>query len=845
MSAHYPFRAVENKWQNLWDTDGSHSTDTQNTDKPKYYVLEMFPYPSGRIHMGHVRNYTIGDVIARYKKSSGFNVLHPMGWDAFGLPAENAAIERDAHPGQWTFENIKAMRKQLQALGFAYDWKREIATCHPAYYGLEQKIFLDFYAKGLVYRRESFVNWDPVENTVLANEQVIDGRGWRSGALVERRKLAQWYLKITDYAEKLLEGLDTLKDWPEKVVTMQRNWIGKSSGAHFSFKISGSDEVVDVFSTRPETLFGASFVAISAHHPISQRLSVERDDIKAFIAACDQLGTSEEAIEKAEKVGVFTGLQVQHPLDDSKTVPLWIANFVLSDYGTGAVFGCPAHDPRDHAFAIKYNLPIYPVIKGLADHDHDYGRCAYEDDGVMVNSSFLDGLDVTAAKERSIAELEARRMGHRVIQYRLRDWGVSRQRYWGCPIPMIHCPSCGVVPVPEKDLPVTLPEDVTFDVPGNPLARHPSWKHTTCPSCGGQAERETDTLDTFFESSWYFARFVTPRAEEVFNKASVDQWLPVDQYIGGIEHAVLHLLYSRFFTKALKDCGYLSHDEPFQRLLAQGMVCHETYKTKAGEWVLPEDVEEIKGTFRRRSDGAEIIRGASIKMSKSKKNVVDPDEIIAAYGADTARLFVISDSPPERDFEWTQAGVQGVWKYLNRIWRLFDEIQAASTSAQNEAETKLLRLMHQTIDASAADLEHFHLNKYVARLREYTNGLENAVKTASQATLRQAYEALLLLLHPTCPHITAELWTKLGHTNPITTAAWPKADPNYLVQDSYNLAVQVNGKLRATLSVASGAQEDDIKSQALADENVKRAIGDLSIRKVILVPGKVLNLVVA
>ncbi|MFN7709511.1 MAG: leucine--tRNA ligase [Holosporales bacterium] len=844
MSSNYPFRAVENKWQHQWAQDGTHQTDISATDKPKYYVLEMFPYPSGRIHMGHVRNYTIGDVIARYKKASGFNVLHPMGWDAFGLPAENAAIERGAHPGHWTYENIKAMRTQLQALGFAYDWQREIATCHPNYYGLEQEIFLDFYAKGLIYRRESFVNWDPVENTVLANEQVIDGRGWRSGALVERRKLAQWYLKITDYAEQLLEGLESLTEWPEKVVTMQRNWIGKSYGARFHFKLLHSDESIEVFSTRPETLFGASFVAISAHHPISQRLSQENAEIKAFIAQCDQLGTSEEAIEKAEKLGIFTGLHVQHPLDSSRTVPLWIANFVLSEYGTGAVFGCPAHDPRDHAFAIKYGLALHPVIRPMDGDSHDYVRAPFEDNGIMVNSDFLDGLEVAAAKERIMTELESRHLGQRVTQYRLRDWGVSRQRYWGCPIPMIHCSQCGVVPVPKKDLPVTLPEDVTFDVPGNPLARHPSWKHTNCPTCGGKAERETDTLDTFFESSWYFARFITPRADEVFTKASVDQWLPVDQYIGGIEHAVLHLLYSRFFTKALKDCGYLNHDEPFKRLLAQGMVCHETYRTVAGEWVLPEDVEEVKGTYRRRSDGAEIIRGPSIKMSKSWKNVVDPDEIIAAFGADTARLFVISDSPPERDFEWTQAGVQGVWKYLNRVWRLLEEVQSAASVGDKSVDERLQRMMHQTIHASAHDLEHFHLNKYVARLREYTNGLEEALKGASADVLRQAYEALLLLLHPTCPHLTAELWAKLGHGTPITSASWPKADPAYLVQNTYNLAVQVNGKLRATLTVARDAQEDDIKAMALKDENVQRAMGAASLRKVIWVPGKVLNLVV-
>ncbi|MEP2815745.1 MAG: leucine--tRNA ligase, partial [Alphaproteobacteria bacterium] len=672
--ARYNVKENEQKWQAAWDDKGCFQVREDN-DRPKYYVLEMFPYPSGRIHMGHVRNYTLGDVVARYKKARGFNVLHPMGWDAFGLPAENAAIENKVPPAQWTRENIATMRRQLKTMGLSYDWDRELATCEPGYYRHEQKMFLDFLANGLVYRKESWVNWDPVENTVLANEQVIDGRGWRSGALVEKRQLSQWFLKITDYAEELLKGIETLDRWPDRVRLMQENWIGRSEGAHVRFQFDGRDGQLDIYTTRPDTLFGASFCAVAANHPLAQELARGNPDLADFVAECNRLGTSEAAIETAEKMGFDTGVKVLHPFIDGHTLPVYVANFVLMDYGTGAIFGCPAHDQRDLDFARKYGLPVLPVVapKGTDATAVTVGDEAFTDDGLLINSDFLDGLAVPDAKSKIIDRLEDMGIGTRAVNYRLRDWGVSRQRYWGCPIPIIHCGDCGIVPVPETDLPVELPADVDFSETGNPLARHPSWKHVACPTCGKPAERETDTFDTFFESSWYFARFCNPASDAPLDRAAVDYWLPVDQYIGGIEHAVLHLLYSRFFTRALKKCGYLSVEEPFAGLLTQGMVCHQTFKDAAGKWLLPSQVVFDGDAAKHAETGQPVTLGRSEKMSKSKKNVVDPEAIIGAYGADTARLFMLSDSPPDRDLEWTDAGVDGAWRYLNRLWRLVTE----------------------------------------------------------------------------------------------------------------------------------------------------------------------------
>src|SRR5579862_2034205 len=672
----YNARTAESRWQRVWDERGVFAT--RNDDpRPKYYVLEMFPYPSGRIHMGHVRNYAMGDVVARYKRARGFNVLHPMGWDAFGMPAENAAMANKVHPRAWTYENIATMKAQLKSMGLSLDWSREIATCDPQYYRHQQRMFLDFLGAGLVERKQSKVNWDPVDQTVLANEQVIDGRGWRSGAPVERKKLAQWFFRITDFADDLLAGLETLDRWPEKVRLMQKNWIGRSEGLRFSFELSNGEKV-DVFSTRPDTLFGASFIALSPEHPLSQRLSAGDPALAQFIAECRRLGTAEEAIETAEKRGYDTGLAAAHPFDSEWKLPVYVANFVLMGYGTGAIFGCPAHDQRDLEFARKYNLPVTPVVvpEGVAPQDFPVGDEAYTGPGRIANSRFLDGLDVDAAKVEVGRRLEKSGKGCAVTLFRLRDWLVSRQRYWGCPIPMVHCQACGVVPVPENELPVLLPDDARFDVPGNPLEHHPGWKHISCPRCGGAARRDTDTLDTFVDSSWYFARFCNTVTTDPVDSVAAHYWLAVDQYIGGIEHAILHLLYARFFTRALKRLGRLDIDEPFSGLFTQGMVCHETYRDASGQWISPNEVEKSGDVARRRDTGAPVTIGPSEKMSKSKKNVVAPEPIIALYGADTIRWFMLSDTPPERDIEWTETGAEGCWRFVQRVHRLVTEAAA-------------------------------------------------------------------------------------------------------------------------------------------------------------------------
>ena len=850
----YNASAIETKWQERWEDERCFTADT-GTEKPKYYVLEMFPYPSGRIHMGHVRNYTLGDVVARYRRARGFNVLHPMGWDAFGLPAENAAMERGVHPGKWTTENIAAMRTQLRGMGLSYDWDRELATCTPDYYQHEQRMFLRFLDKGLAYRKESWVNWDPVENTVLANEQVVDGRGWRSGAEVERRLLSQWFLKITEYADDLLDAIDRLDRWPDRVRLMQQNWIGRSEGAEVSFRLTragpDSSDSITVFTTRPDTLFGASFLAVAANHPIALALAEDDDAAADFVAECAKLGTSEAAVETAEKKGYDTDLYVAHPLDDSIELPVYIANFVLMEYGTGAIFGCPAHDQRDLDFANAYDLPVIPVV--LPD-DADAASfaitdTAYTGPGKLYQSRDWDGLGVEDGKRAAITALEASGSGTGRTTYRLRDWGVSRQRYWGCPIPIIHCDSCGQVPVPEADLPVTLPEDIDFDAPGNPLSNHPTWKDVNCPTCGGKAVREQDTFDTFFESSWYFLRFADPHHPEGFSREAAAYWMPVDQYIGGVEHAVLHLLYSRFFMRALRDTGYLEIDEPFAGLMTQGMVCHQTFRDSDGKWLFPTEVERDGAGWKQLETGGDVKAGRIEKMSKSKRNVVDPELIISKYGADTARLFMLSDSPPERDMEWTESGVEGASRFLKRLYRMAADpalAKAGGALPTEGAGGDLVRATHRAIDAMSGDIEGFRFNKAVAQLYTLANAIGDVKgdNDASAAARRFGIVTLTRLIYPMAPHIAEEMWQALGHDTMLAVTAWPEADPALLTDDSIEIGVQVNGKLRDTVSLPRDAEEDEARATALASAGVIRYLEGREPRKVIVVKNRIINVVV-
>jgi leucyl-tRNA synthetase len=849
----YNIKETEDKWRALWEERGCFAV-TEDSTKTKYYVLEMFPYPSGRIHVGHVRNYTLGDVVARYKKARGFNVIHPMGWDAFGLPAENAAIERGEHPAKWTYENISMMRDQLKSMGLSIDWSREIATCHPEYYRHEQKMFLDFYKKGLAYRKESVVNWDPVDNTVLANEQVIDGKGWRTGAAVERRKLNQWFLKITDYADELLDEVKKLDRWPEKVRIMQENWIGKSRGLQFKWQIAGTTDHIEVFTTRPDTLFGASFIALAPDHPMSEKLAGDKKGFKDFIRQCQSAGTSEEAIAQAEKIGFDTGLKATHPLL-GREVPVYVANFILMDYGTGAIFGVPAHDQRDFDFATKYKLPIIPVVIPESEDPKTFAVKdeAYVGPGKLANSQFLDGLDVEAAINAAIKKCEEIDNGFGTTQYRLRDWGVSRQRYWGCPIPFVHCDSCGLVPVPDDQLPVTLPEDVTFDKPGNPLFHHPTWKHTKCPQCKEDAQRETDTFDTFFESSWYQFRYCDARNEKLpVAKDKAAYWMPVEQYIGGVEHAVLHLLYARFFTKAMRDCGYINVDEPFLGLFTQGMVTHATYQDQNGRWLFPSEVKEEGDKFVKADDNSPVKLGRIEKMSKSKKNVVDPEDILNTYGADAARLFILSDSPPERDLEWTESGIEGAWRYVNKLYKTVMETREkfskpGETQPKNfsDAAEKLRRETHKAIDGVAKDIENFHMNKAVAKVRELSNAL-GGVKGNGEGeawALREGYEALIKIMNPMMPHLAEELWNALGHKTTLADESWPALDESLLAKDSITIGVQVNGKVRASITLPANASEDQAREEALAQDNVLKAMEGKQVRKFIYVPGKIVNVV--
>ncbi|HPE26714.1 leucine--tRNA ligase [Albidovulum sp.] len=848
----YDPATTEALWQKAWDEAGVF-TARRDSARPKYYVLEMFPYPSGRIHMGHVRNYTMGDVVARYKSSCGYSVLHPMGWDAFGMPAENAAMEKGGHPKEWTYGNIAVMRDQMRPLGLSIDWSREFATCDPEYYGQQQSMFIDFMEKGLVYRKNAVVNWDPVDMTVLANEQVIDGRGWRSGAEVERRELTQWFFRISDFAGELLEALDGLENWPEKVRLMQANWIGKSRGLQFAFDTVGAPEGFDrleVYTTRPDTLMGASFAAISPDHPLAKALEAGSPEVAEFVAECRRVGTSEEALEKAEKKGLDTGIRVRHPLDPAWELPVYIANFILMDYGTGAIFGCPAHDQRDFDFATKYGLAIPPVFVAEGAEETALGEAfvPMKSERVRYIRGFAGDAMQTGeeAVNAAIAHAEAKGYGKGVTNYRLRDWGISRQRYWGCPIPVVHCADCGVVAERKENLPVRLPDDVTFDVPGNPLDRHPTWRDCACPACGKPARRETDTMDTFVDSSWYYARFTSPRAATPTDSADVDYWMNVDQYIGGIEHAILHLLYSRFFARAMHICGHLPAKaiEPFNALFTQGMVTHETYSTRGADgrpvWQLPEDVIRDEAGARL-TDGTPVEVGPSIKMSKSKKNVVDPMDIITRYGADTARWFVMSDSPPERDVEWTASGADAAQKHLARVWRLAHEVttRGEGNAAQDEA---LLRAMHKTIAEVTTGIEGFAFNKAVAKLYEFTNTFSKS--DASAAAKRQAMLTMAQLMSPMVPHLAEDVWAMLGGSGLVSQAPWPKADPAMLVEDTVTLPIQINGKRRAEIVVPKDMPPAEVEKIALADEAVIKFLAGQPVKKLIVVPGRIVNVVV-
>jgi len=853
---YYDAPSIEKKWQDKWDKANCFIASIDHT-KPKYYVLEMFPYPSGRIHMGHVRNYTLGDVVARYRRANGFNVLHPMGWDAFGLPAENAAIERGVHPGKWTTENISTMRTQLKRMGLSYDWSKELATCKPNYYKHEQKMFLKFLDAGLAYQKESWVNWDPVENTVLANEQVVDGRGWRSGALVERRLLSQWFLKITDFADELLDALGNLDQWPDRVRLMQKNWIGKSEGARVKFTLENNSthehHHIEIFTTRPDTLFGASFIAIAPNHPLSLAIGETNKIAKDFISECASLGTSEATLETAEKKGVDSGFIAVHPLDSSIKLPVYIANFVLMDYGTGAVFGCPAHDQRDLDFANAYKLKILPVVlpDGKDANTFAITDIAYTGNGTLFNSHSWNGLDTGAGKKAAIESLIAADSGSGETTYRLRDWGVSRQRYWGCPIPIIHCKVCGAVPVPESDLPITLPEDVDFSSSGNPLANHPTWKHTTCPKCQGAAEREQDTFDTFFESSWYFLRYTDPDYADGINSEATAYWLPVDQYIGGVEHAVLHLLYSRFFTRALSKVGYLSLDEPFSGLMTQGMVCHQTFKDQNSKWLFPNDVMKEGNDWITIAGGHPVVAGRIEKMSKSKKNVVDPEQIIESYGADTARLFMLSDSPPERDMEWTESGVEGASRFLKRVYQMAQDqaLAPVGTAILPDSEGSalaLIRMAHKSIINLSDDIENFRFNRAVAQLHILANTIANVKlvdKGASEAK-RFGIETLAQLLSPLSPHVAEEIWQCLEHNGMLANTAWPKADETIAADEKVNIGIQVNGKLRDTISLPRDSDTADAEARALESPAVLRYLDNKTPKKIIVVKNRIINVVI-
>jgi len=837
----YNAQVTEPKWQAKW-RDSQVFTAKRDESRPKYYVLEMFPYPSGKLHIGHVRNYTMGDLVARYKAAKGFNVFHPMGWDAFGMPAENAAMKHNTHPGKWTYKNIAEMKGQFAALGLSLDWSHEFATCDVAYYGQQQALFLDMLDAGLAYRKNASVNWDPVDMTVLANEQVIDGKGWRSGAVVERKDLTQWFFKISEYNDDLLTALDSLQNWPDKVKLMQANWIGKSKGLQFSFITKGAPEGFDeleVYTTRPDTLFGASFAGISADHPLAKALE-SNPEVAAFTAECRRTGTSAEALEKAEKLGFDTGIKVVHPFDSSIELPVYIANFILMDYGTGAIFGCPAHDQRDLDFARKYGLEVTAVVSPDGN-DFSVENEAFTDAGTLINSDFLNGMDIESGKAEAIKRIEAAGMGEGKTVFRLRDWGISRQRYWGCPIPVVHCESCGVVPEKKENLPIELPEDINFDKPGNPLDRHPTWRNTTCPSCGGEALRETDTMDTFVDSSWYYARFTSSNADTPTTIADADYWMNVDQYIGGVEHAILHLLYSRFFARAMVKTGHLPARciEPFNALFNQGMVCHETYSTKDEKgrdvWHAPDELVADGEGYTLRETGEKVTVGPSIKMSKSKLNVIDPIEQIEQFGADTSRWFVLSDSPPERDVEWTTSGAEAAWKHLQRVWRMAVEIAGEEREGEDITLTKAT---HRAITDVTAGYEGFAFNKSIANLYQFT-----AAIAKSKGNRKGAMRTMALLMQPITPHIAEEIWELLGGEGMAVQAAFPEADPAMLVEDTITMPIQINGKRRAEISVSKDASKEEVEKLALANDAVIKALDGGTPKKLIVVPGRIVNVV--
>lgn len=862
----YDAPAREKHWQQVWDSGNIFAAEN-SSKKPKCYVLEMFPYPSGRIHVGHSRNYTMGDVLARYKRARGFNVLHPMGWDAFGMPAENAAMERKVHPGTWTYENIATMKAQLKSMGLALDWQRELATCDPEYYHQQQKLFLGMFKKNLAYRGIGKVNWDPVDKTVLANEQVIEGRGWRSGAPVEQREMPVWYFRITKYADELLEAIDTLDRWPEKVRLMQAKWIGRSQGLLMRYALEGKGlprakkfKELEVFTTRGDTIFGGSFCALSPNHPLSLELAKKNPELAAFIEECNRHGTSEEELAKVEKNGFDTGILATHPLIPDRKLKVYVANFVLMGYGTGAIFGCPAHDQRDFDFATKYGLSIVPVV---VPEDQDPATFklageAYDGPGRIANSQFLDGMTVDEAKAEIARRMSEIGKGQPRVMYRLRDWGISRQRYWGCPIPVIHCEACGIVPVPDADLPVRLPQDVTFDVPGNPLVRHATWKHVSCPKCGAAATRETDTMDTFVDSSWYFARFCSPRADVPVDAKAAKYWLPVDQYIGGVEHAILHLLYSRFFTRAMTATKQLKLAEPFAGLFTQGMVVHETYRSRNSQWLLPSEVRvEGEGENRKAFEattGAPVEIGAIEKMSKSRKNTIDLDDFVNEYGADTARWFVLSDSPPERDVIYTDVGVQGARRFVQRVWRLLDECiekgapKGAKKPARFGPEAEALRrLAHRTLEKVGGNIEGLRFNVAVAQIYEFSSGLQAATARAAEGmdwALREAAELLVQMFGPMMPHLAEECWARLGYNTLLAEQPWPRVEPALLVDDTVTIAVQVNGKRRDEMTVARSAGSGEIETAALRLEAVVRALEGRPVKKVIVVPQRIVNVVV-
>ncbi|MDC1375771.1 leucine--tRNA ligase [bacterium] len=835
---------IEKKWQKKWHDNNIFKAEIDYS-KPKYYVLEMFPYPSGAIHMGHVRNYTLGDLVARYKKAQGFNVLHPMGWDAFGLPAENAAIENNTLPSKWTNSNITSMKKQLKQMGLSYDWSRELTTCDPEYYKFEQKMFLDFYKSGIAYKKETWVNWDPVEQTVLANEQVVDGRGWRSGAQVEKKKMNGWFLKISAFANDLLNEIDNLKSWPDKVKTMQKNWIGKSKGATIKFKINNSKKIIKIFTTRPDTIFGATFIAISPHHPLASEIGKKDKNAQEFIDFCEKQSTSEVDLEKAEKFGYETTLTSSHPLKSNVELKIFIANFILMDYGTGAIFGCPAHDQRDYDFAKKYNLEIIEVLKNSKSNN-----LPYIGDGIHINSNFLDGLNTKEAIKLSIQKLKELNFGEETTTFRIRDWGVSRQRYWGCPIPIIFCDSCGEVPVPDEQLPITLPQNIIFKEKGNPLETHPTWKFTKCPKCNKDSFRETDTFDTFFESSWYFARFTDLNPSKPFSEEAIKYWMPVDQYIGGVEHAVMHLLYSRFFMRALKAVNTINIEEPFNSLQTQGMVCHQTFTTEDKEWLFPIEVKKENDNFFHVDTNKPVIVGRTEKMSKSKKNVVDPQQIISNFGADTARFFMLSDSPPERDMEWSDAGVEGSWRFLNKLWRFVLSLNNDKSADElpkelSQSNQELLRTLNITIKEITQSIDDFHFNNAIALIRSLFNSVSSYKirDKADEVVVLYTTKKLLILINPMVPHVAEELWEILNNQGMIVSQAWPKVDTSYLQKDNIEIPIQINGKMRALINVPYNTNKLDLEQLAMKEKNVLKFLNGVP-KKVIVIPNRVVNFVI-